>query len=427
MNISASKVAVLIGANPFEAIHIGWVSCLKQYDINLYLALVEHDSHFLLPHEKASHEIASMPREDQVALKRAKTDVMEGRTSPMEAFKGFKMSEQTMKTTVSMAMCSVGTNQEAAGLQVTAKSNEESAQDLKEEAKILQTSLLEQKEKQNEVTTDISKSQNTLKNVEVTKQNLRQEMRTLQIQKDERQATLVTSEQTLNELKRKFDEDGDETTQAAIATQTQTVDKLKTDMHENEEKVADAIAKYAQASKSAQQTQEKLKESLTLNAEIQASIGTTQTKITEILTEAEIFELPIEHCPNPFRLVRESFVLTGKIDGLRKHGNLLVIIEHKRRQKKLFQTVKLYEKIQCMSYLKLIMNQFPDKVVRCLLSETFRGTESNHEIIFDSVWMESILEYLAMKSAELLSLAAAADVKVIANWLHSLQGISNFS
>ena len=256
------------------------------------------------------------------------------------------------------------------------------------------------------------------------KQNLHQEMHTLQTKKDETHATLVTSEHTLNELKRKFDEDGDETTQAAIATQTQTVAKLQTDMRLKEEKVVDAIAKHAQVSKSAQQTEEKLKESLTLNSEIQASIASTQIKITEKLTEAEIFELPIEPCPKPFKLVRESFVLTGKIDGLRKHGDLLVIIEHKRRQKKLFQTVKLYEKIQCMSYLRLIMNQHPDKVVRCLLSETFRGTESNHEILFDSVWMEAILEYLAMKSAELLSLAATADVKAIANWMHSLQGIS---
>lgn len=77
--------------------------------------------------------------------------------------------------------------------------------------------------------------------------------------------------------------------------------------------------------------------------------------------------------------------------------------------------------------MKLIMHEHSDKRVRCLLTEIFRGAEANHEIIFDSVWMDSILESLATKSAELLCLAASADVKGIASWLNSLQAISNFS
>lgn len=426
MNISASKVAVLIGANPFESIHLGWVYCLKQHDNKLYRALVKHDSHFILPHEKASHEISSMPKDEQAALKKAKTDVLEGRSTPMEAFKGFKLSDATMKTTISQSMCSVGTNQEATGLQMTAKSNGESAQVLKKEAQILQTNLLEQRVKQDELTTDISETKKTLERVEATKQELQQELHKLQDQKDKTQTSLTTSEQKLNELKRKFDE-GDTTMAHSIASETQLIEKIKTDIQVHEEKAADATAKYAEANKTAQETENKLQESLTLNAQIKSSIDATETKITENLTEAEIFELPIQTCSKPFKFERESFVLTGKIDGLRKHGDLIYIIEHKRRQKRLFQSVKLYEKIQCMCYMKLIMNEHPDKLVRCLLTETFKGTEANHEILFDPIWMDSILEFLATKSAELLCLAAAADVHGIANWMHALQGLSNFS
>ena len=425
MNVSASKVAQLIGANPYDKIHEGWVSCLKLHNNMLYRALVDHDAKFILSDEKALNEISSMPKEEQSALKKARLDVSEGRVTPMEAFKIFKLSNATRKNTISQAMCSVGTNQEAEGLRVTTKCNQESAIVLKNEIQTMRTSLVKQKVRQDEVTTDIAKAKKTLENVEETRQKVQDETCALQNQKDETNSKLMSSERKLFDLEQKLDMgDGDEKTVNAIEMQKQTIETLKADIHVNEEKTKDAMAKLDCAIKTAQEMEGKLKDSLILKHEIQSSIVSTELKISKNLTQAQIFELPIKPCPKLFKLVKESFVLTGKIDGLREHGDLLYIVEHKRRQAKLFQTIRVHEKIQCMCYMKLMMHEYPKKRVRCLLAETFKGTEANHEIIFDTAWMDSIIEFLNNKSAELLCLAAAADVAAIANWMDALQPLS---
>jgi hypothetical protein len=103
---------------------------------------------------------------------------------------------------------------------------------------------------------------------------------------------------------------------------------------------------------------------------------------------------PIQKSTATLRIAHESIVLSGKIDGFKQHGNTFLIIEHKRRQNRLFRKVYDAERVQCLVYLYLISRLNPEFEVRCMLSETFGNDCENHFVDRDDGLIERALELM---------------------------------
>lgn len=122
--------------------------------------------------------------------------------------------------------------------------------------------------------------------------------------------------------------------------------------------------------------------------------------------------------------VADGLVLTGKIDAQRnldEHGEVH-IIEHKARQRKLFNALRQYEQIQCLGYMDLVQRDFPDNDVRCFLVETFKGTSSRCEVSKEKdFWEDAVLGVVQRRAGELqgLMLGGAPAGEVLA-WLDAL-------
>merc|ERR1712129_49183 len=81
------------------------------------------------------------------------------------------------------------------------------------------------------------------------------------------------------------------------------------------------------------------------------------------------------------------------------------IIEHKRRQRKLCQTVKGYERIQWLGYMHLLRHYHRDAKIRCFLFETFQQDTWKCEIEDDPDWFQvSILDVVRRRTRELIEL-----------------------
>ena len=79
------------------------------------------------------------------------------------------------------------------------------------------------------------------------------------------------------------------------------------------------------------------------------------------------------------------YTLYGRLDGLRDDG---VVVESKLRKNRLFGFIPDYERIQLMAYMALT------KVSCAELVENFQGEQRIHELSFDAVFWQYVIEEL---------------------------------
>jgi len=101
--------------------------------------------------------------------------------------------------------------------------------------------------------------------------------------------------------------------------------------------------------------------------------------------------------------------LCGKIDAHRQVAgegpSEIHIFEHKARQRRLFQKLKDYEKIQCLAYIDLVKREQTDAGVRCFLVETFQGSTWQCEVEDDQdLWQDKVLSVVGRRASELRDL-----------------------
>lgn len=108
--------------------------------------------------------------------------------------------------------------------------------------------------------------------------------------------------------------------------------------------------------------------------------------LTKLMSEKKY--IPIPHNNKYYLDIRvngDIISIVGTIDTLAKDEAGEFIIETKRRQNRLFDTVPLYEKIQCIAYMKLL------KMDRCLLVQHYQNDYTEHWIDIDNdLWDEII-------------------------------------
>jgi hypothetical protein len=131
--------------------------------------------------------------------------------------------------------------------------------------------------------------------------------------------------------------------------------------------------------------------------------------------------------------IAPGLLLRGKIDALRtiegasSSEDEMHIIEHKARQRKLFNAVREYEEIQCLGYIQLVQDRNlreldESPLVRCILVETFEGDSSRHEIVENpDLWHGKVLDVIRRRTDELAALVrgdpSAGD---LLSWLERL-------
>jgi len=124
--------------------------------------------------------------------------------------------------------------------------------------------------------------------------------------------------------------------------------------------------------------------------------------------------------------VAPGLLLRGKIDAHRQMSDegchSIDIFEHKARQRKLFYTLKEYEKIQCLSYIDLVKRDSGDSGVRCFLVETFQGTSWQCEVKQEpELWKEQVLGVVSKRADELQDLMRPdIATETVREWLDSL-------
>ncbi|CAK0846638.1 unnamed protein product [Prorocentrum cordatum] len=131
--------------------------------------------------------------------------------------------------------------------------------------------------------------------------------------------------------------------------------------------------------------------------------------------------------------IAPGLLLRGKIDALRtvegasSSESEMHIIEHKARQRKLFNSVREYEEIQCLGYIHLVQdhnqrerNESP--LVRCILVETFGEDSSRHEILENpDLWHGKVLDVIRRRAEELTALVRGGpSASDLLSWLERL-------
>lgn len=124
--------------------------------------------------------------------------------------------------------------------------------------------------------------------------------------------------------------------------------------------------------------------------------------------------------------VAPGLLLRGKIDAQRQMSDegchSIDIFEHKSRQRKLFKTLKEYEKIQCLGYIDLVKRDSGDSGVRCFLVETFQGASWQCEVKQEpELWKEKVLDVVSGRADELKDLMRPdIATETVREWLDSL-------
>mmetsp|Transcript_54901 Transcript_54901/g.97860 ORF Transcript_54901/g.97860 Transcript_54901/m.97860 type:complete len:504 (-) Transcript_54901:299-1810(-) len=125
-------------------------------------------------------------------------------------------------------------------------------------------------------------------------------------------------------------------------------------------------------------------------------------------------------------LIAPDLLLQGKIDAQRDVENEVHIFEHKARQRRLFKTVRPYEKIQCLAYTELIEQEYARAcTVRCFLVETYQDEKWQREVKADPDLWHEVVENVREKAFKLQQLMRQnADVNDVRSWLDDCDSLS---
>jgi ABC-type phosphate transport system auxiliary subunit len=425
LTISASKIAALIGRSPFETQQESWVAVLSHQRPQVYGNLVRVDESFMTKHHRMARELKRMPEDVQETVKRVKKDAVNNSdpssiTSVLEAA---GVSCDSIDVAVGNVRCMIGTAQESSGLTIAADKNTIEGREIEASVDVMKTGAEEAVK-----ALDCAK-QKLKEQIEITRMLGEEKVRadaTTNVVQDKAsvlKTNLISVETYTSQLELKIEiaeKAGEDT--SMIITELEEKRKEKDDTEVKITAAEDELLRITDRSD---------KISSDLHAATQHVVATTQeehvleevhgrlvNEIKDSSDEGMLLMAETRKCTETFKIPYGSIVLSGKIDGFKQHGNTIMIVEHKRRQNRLFRKVYDAERIQCVVYLYLVTRLRPEFKIRCMLSETFGDDCMNHHVESDDDLMESVLEYM---DGVWKTLENETDVNTLRKVLQTLQ------
>ena len=134
-----------------------------------------------------------------------------------------------------------------------------------------------------------------------------------------------------------------------------------------------------------------------VQSKINCGKGTSQEETGLKVYETQFQKVVKKRNAQRYRYVGKGYVIVGKVDGIENEDT---VVEHKHRMKRFFSSIPTYERVQVMTYLKLV------RLTKATHVQHYRGETRAEAIDWDPTLWDSIrleLEAVARRYHAMLS------------------------